>query len=63
MEKHYLYAKFGFKNILDAEFVKLDEETSAELKQDAKCSVPTCDNTKLACPDKAFFMFPLEEMR
>ncbi|XP_046688366.1 zinc finger protein 271-like isoform X2 [Homalodisca vitripennis] len=41
-----------------------EHEPQPEVQQeDVKCSVPTCENTKFSCPDKAFFMFPLEEMR
>ncbi|RZF34129.1 hypothetical protein LSTR_LSTR003539 [Laodelphax striatellus] len=33
------------------------------ITEDTKCAVPGCSNTKLNCPDKAFFQFPLEEVR
>ncbi|XP_054261904.1 zinc finger protein 227-like [Macrosteles quadrilineatus] len=38
-------------------------EAPPDIQQDVKCSVPSCENTKFSCPEKAFFTLPLEEMR
>lgn len=38
-------------------------EEKPEIEEDVKCSVPGCPNTKFTCPEKAFFHFPLEEVR
>ncbi|XP_075222811.1 uncharacterized protein LOC142325225 isoform X2 [Lycorma delicatula] len=38
-------------------------EENNKINEDVKCAVPGCFNTKVNCPDKAFFSFPLEEVR
>uniref|UniRef100_A0A1B6D0U2 Uncharacterized protein n=2 Tax=Clastoptera arizonana TaxID=38151 RepID=A0A1B6D0U2_9HEMI len=39
------------------------EAAKQESQEDLKCVVPGCESTKFGCPDKAFFPFPLEELR